>query len=69
MLLFLSSLLGKYRQSFFQHVCYMYYYEYQYHHHYHYIIIYIIIIFIIFIVVFYLLTRCGRNKLLESFRF
>ena len=36
MQLFLSSLLGKYRQFFFQHVCYMYYYEYQYHHHYHY---------------------------------
>ena len=40
-LFFLSSLLGKYRQSFFFHlVCYMYYYQYQYHHHYHYYYLY-----------------------------
>ena len=36
MLFFLSSLLGKYCQSFFHLVCYIYYYHYQYHHHYHY---------------------------------
>ena len=40
MLFFLSSLLGKYRQSFFHFVCYMYYYQYQYHHHYHYYYLY-----------------------------